>query len=100
KGYVRTEGTPSLLVEYDVSPPSGSTQSFRDYFRYRRDAESLARGYDEGTLVLMLWDARTQDVAYRASATAVIDEDTDQRRLEKAIERMLVDLPRTTGVRH
>jgi hypothetical protein len=51
-------------------------------------------GYEEGTLVLHLVDTRTRELAYRASATAVIEEGGDRRRLEEAIERMLADLPR------
>lgn len=100
KGYVRTEGAASLLADYDVAVPEQDAESFREYFRYRRRGgtkdmgESLAAGYQEGTLVLHLVDARTRELAYRASATAVIEEGGDRRRLEEAVERMLADLPR------
>jgi hypothetical protein len=100
KGYVRTEGAASLLADYDVAVRERDAHSFREYFRYRRQGgtkdvgESYVAGYEEGTLVLHLVDARTRELAYRASATAVIEEGGDRRRLEEAIERMLADLPR------
>lgn len=68
KGYVRTEGAASLLVDTRV------------------DAQ--------GTLFLLLIDARTQRLAYRASAAGAVDESGDGRRVAEAIDRMLADLPR------
>jgi hypothetical protein len=105
KGYERTDGAATLLVDYDVSTRERNTDSFREYFQYRRTGatqgmgESFVRGYGEGTLVLHLVDARTRELAYRASATGVIDESADRSRLEKAITRMMADLPQSTGTR-
>jgi hypothetical protein len=99
KGYVRTEGTGTLLVDYDVRTEAGSTDSFRDYFRYRslggaKEAEeAYVAGYAEGTLLVQLFDARTRELAYRASATTVIGEAVDRDRLDTAVGRMLADLP-------
>lgn len=99
KGYVRTEGAASLLADYDVAVREGNTESFQEYFRYRRRGgtkdlgESFVAGYEEGTLVVHLVDPHTRVLAYRASATAVIERDGDRRRLEKTVERMLADLP-------
>jgi hypothetical protein len=96
---VPTEGPASLLADYDVAVREQDAESFREYFRYRRGGtkdmgESLVAGYEEGTLVLHLVDARTRELAYRASATAVIAQGGDRRRLEEAVGRMLADLPR------
>jgi hypothetical protein len=99
KGYVRTEGSGTLLVDYDVRTRTASTDSFRDYFRYRslggtNEAEqAYVAGYAEGTLVVQLFDARTRELAYRASATTVIDEPVERDRLDDAVGRMLADLP-------
>jgi hypothetical protein len=99
KGYVRTTGAASLLVNYDVTVRQQDAYSFREYFRYRQlggsegMGSSWVQGYEEGTLVLYLVDARTQEMAYRASATAVIGSGSDAKRLEDAIGRMLADLP-------
>jgi len=92
KGYVRTEGSASLLVDYDVVTRERNTDTFREFFRNRIE-EPFAQGSTEGTLALQLVDARTHEMAYRASATGVIDEHVDRRRLEAAVDRMLADLP-------
>jgi hypothetical protein len=99
KGYVRTTGPASLLVNYDVKVRQQDAYSFREYFRYRQlggpegMGSSWVQGYEEGTLVLYLVDARTREPAYRASATAVIASGGDGKRLEDAVGRMLADLP-------
>jgi hypothetical protein len=99
KGYVRTEAAASLLADYDVVTRAGDTEGFREYFRFRRGGgtKDIARGHEEGSVVVHLVDARTHDLAYRASATGVIEEGGDRDRLEKAIARMLADLPQTTA---
>jgi hypothetical protein len=99
KGYVRTSGPASLLVNYDVAVRQQDAYSFREYFRYRQlgGAEGMGgswvQGYEEGTLVLYLVDARTREVAYRASASGVIAPGADGKRVEDAVGRMLADLP-------
>jgi hypothetical protein len=99
KGYVRTAEAPSLLVDYDVVTRPEDSAPFREYFRDRRVGgtrgmdDSFARGYEGGTLVLQLIDARTRELAFRGSATSVIEEPGDQRRLEEAVQRMLANLP-------
>jgi hypothetical protein len=60
---------------------------------------SIVDGYEEGTLVLHLVDTQTGVLAYRASASAIIEPDGDRERLEKAIERMLADLPEAMATR-
>jgi Domain of unknown function (DUF4136) len=91
KGYVRTDGPASLLVDYDVAAPD----SFREYFRNLRrgGSTSFAEGYEEGTLVVHLVDARTRVLAYRASATGVIEQNGGKDRVEEAVERMFANLP-------
>jgi hypothetical protein len=102
KGYRRTVGAASLRIDYDVRTRARDAHTFSDFFRYRRMGgsgdvgESYVAGYEEGTLLLQLVDARTGELAYHASATGIIGEDTDPGRLEAAIERMLADLPHAT----
>jgi hypothetical protein len=103
KGYLRTEGTGTLLVDYDVRTRTGSSDSFSDYFRYRRlggtnqAEQAWVGGYAEGTLVVQLTDTRTRELAYWASATTVIDEEVDRERLDEAVGRMFADLPPASG---
>jgi hypothetical protein len=97
KGYARSEGSASLLAEYDVVTRPEDGAAFHDYFGNRRsggDGRLSAAGYPAGSLVLHLVDARTGEIAYRSSATSVIAADVDRRRLDDAVERMLADLPR------
>ncbi len=99
KGYVRTDGAASLLADYDVAVREHFTDSFQDYFGYRRRGGTgdmgtyFIQGYEEGTLVLHLVDPRTGVLAYRASASAVVEQNGDRGRLEQAVERMLAELP-------
>ena len=100
KGYARTEGAASLLVDYNVKTVERDADTFLGFFQYRQMGgakemgEAYVRGYQEGTLVLYLTDARTGELAYRASATGVIDESgSDKGRLEDAVARMLANLP-------
>ena len=100
KGYVRTEGAASLLVDYNVATTERDADTFLGYFRYRQlggareVGDAYVRGYQEGTLVLYLLDARTGELAYRASATGLMgEEEADKKRLEDAVGRMFEDLP-------
>jgi len=96
RGYVRRDGSASLLAEYDVVTRPEDGASFRDYFDHRRGGDSRlsAAGYPDGSLVLYLVDARTGEIAWQSSATSVVATKVDRRRLDDAIERMLADLPR------
>lgn len=105
RGYARTEGEATLLADYDVKTRAADPESYREYFRYRREGgtrdlgQAALQGYEEGSLVFQMVDARTGELAYWASATAVIGEGGDRDRLEKAIARMLADMPRAGGGR-
>jgi hypothetical protein len=100
KGYRRVVGAASLVIDYDVRTRARDAHTFTDFFNYRRTGGSdrvgaaYVEGYEEGTLVVQLVDARTGVLAYRASATGVIQEQPDPGRLEDAVRRMLADLPR------
>jgi hypothetical protein len=99
KGYRRTDAAATLLVDYDVRPRA-EDPTFQDFFRERRlenGGDPFASGYPEGTVVVHLVDARTGELAYRASASAVIREDGDGDDVDEAIERMLANLPVASG---
>ena len=103
KGYVRTEGAASLLVDYDVAVRERNTDSFGEFFEYRRRGgqldmgEAFVAGYQEGTLVLQMVDTRTREIAYRAWASAALEHEADGRRVDEAVARMLKDLPQAGG---
>ncbi len=97
RGYERTSGTASLLVDYDVVAPAGSDPAFRAYFRGRHsgaeDLGDMVRGFRPGSLVVYLVDARTRELAYRAWSFDLIDDDASPRRVDGAVEHMFRTLP-------
>ena len=103
RGYERTTGAASLLLDYDVVAPSESSGAFRAYFRDRRavadDLGDMTRGFPAGALVVYLVDARTRELAYRGWAFDVIADDASPRRVDDAVSRMLVDVPAVSDAR-
>lgn len=99
KGYRRTDAAATLLLDYDVRPRAEDA-AFQDFFRERRlhdGGEPFSIGYPDGTVVVHLVDARTGELAYRASASHVIREDGDEDAIDDAIAGMLADLPPAGG---
>jgi hypothetical protein len=103
KGYVRTDGPATLLVDYDVVTRADDSTAFRDFFAAREQVANralgvaFARGFPRGTLLVHLVDARTGELAYRAWATHLIHEGENPGRVDDAIRLMLADLPQVTG---
>jgi Domain of unknown function (DUF4136) len=104
KGYVRTDGAATLLVDYDVVTGADDSTAFRDFFAARELVTdralgvAFARGFPPATLVVHLVDARTHELAYRAWATDLIHEGVKPGHVDDAIRRMLVDLPSVAAV--
>ena len=99
KGYVRTEGSATLLVDYDVVTEASDSAGFHAFFAARQHADRAegmpaAQGFQAGTLVMHLVDERTHEVAYRAWATHVVGEAVKLQQVDDAVQRMLADLPR------
>lgn len=100
RGYRRAAGNPpDVLVAYDVVVREKNTDSFRGYFGYLSQGgrkglgDAFVEGYDEGTLVIELVDQRTRDVAWRGSASGVIDPAHPGRRVDQAVGEILARLP-------
>src|SRR5512139_2878632 len=66
---------PDVLVDYGVLVQDKYTDSFSGYAQYVNEggrqgmADAFVGGYQQGTLVLHLYDARTRQLLWRASAT-------------------------------
>ena len=103
RGYERTSGAASLLVDYDVVVPSTGGAAFRAYFRDRRSAAEdlgdMSRGFPAGSLVVYLVDARTRELAYRGWAFDVIADDASPARVDDAVSRMLAAVPAVSDAR-
>lgn len=85
---------PDLLIDYDVKVQEKSTDTFSGYFNYRRqggsgDMGDAFMGYDEGTLIIAAFDARTRAMVWRGTASAVIgDQPIRDEVINDAIHRM------------
>lgn len=100
KGYVRQRGgAADFLVDYRLVVRERQTESFQDYYWYRRTGgsaspqEAFAIGYDEATLTLEFTDPRAQRPVWRASASAVFDPVKENERLREAVRLMIDKLP-------
>src|SRR5262249_56506770 len=87
KGYTRsTSGKPDFLIGYHTIDHNRIIDSVHDYMDYRDRGgtddpqDAYAFGYIERTLMLEVYDAPSQQLLWRASASAVVNDDPDERR--------------------
>lgn len=101
RGYVEdTADRPEFVVRYNVRVHEASTQSFHDYLAYRadgggKDMGEALMGYEEGTLGLEIVDVASRRTAWRATATAVLDQDPKGRLIDPAVRQMMERFPST-----
>jgi hypothetical protein len=93
-------GTPDFVVRYEVRLGEASTSSFQEYLQYRseggaKDMGEAFMGYDVGTLTVSLVDVASRRVAWRAQATAVVEQDARGKRIDPAVHDMFARLPAT-----
>jgi hypothetical protein len=99
KGYVRSLNAPDLVVDYDFAEKQKQTTSFGEYIDYYRAGgakgpiDAFTGGYSEGSLVLGIFDGVTQQLIWRASATAFADQADSDARLEEVLQQMLARWP-------
>jgi hypothetical protein len=91
-------GKADFIVSYDVALRDASTQSFQDYLQYRadggrKDMGEAFIGYTRGTLTLEFQDATTRRVAWRATASAIVEDDARGKRIDPAVQQMLDRFP-------
>jgi len=63
----------------------------RDYYEYRRGVDTFE--YEVGTLVLDFVDARKKELAWRGTASGVIEPGKTAEQIEEVIGRMLANFP-------
>lgn len=103
KGFEKREsGEVDFLVAYHASLEGKMDVTTMDrYYGYRRRGvlvqETMVREYDQGTLVLDIVDARTNELTWRGTAQAeVTGADTPEERtakIDKAVEKTLAAFP-------
>ena len=100
KGIVKTDASEAdLLVGYTVGIKETQLSSFRDLLAYREAGGTdsafgaYVRGYEQGRLTLNLFDARSHDLIWSASATAVVEPENGDSKVAEAVGLMLERFP-------
>jgi len=101
KGFARraADAPADFVVDYDMTVTQKHTDTIGDLVHYRAaggskdPGVSYVEGYHEGTLRLDVIDARTGQLAWHASARAILDEDDPHRQVEDAVRAMLARFP-------
>lgn len=95
----RLGAQPDFLVVYDVRTTAQQTSSFTEWFDYRarggdKGLGDAFFGYDEGTLLVGVVDARTRRLVWRAWATAVLSGTafTDAE-VDQTVTRLFASFP-------
>lgn len=92
-------GMPDLLVGFRVRFRNRTTDTFLDYYEYRRAGgeesavDSYAGGYEEGTLLLEIVDAHTRHPLWQASAVTVVGYEPSAERVRDVVHGMFERLP-------
>ncbi|MEW6272773.1 MAG: DUF4136 domain-containing protein [Thermodesulfobacteriota bacterium] len=100
KGYRRAEGaSPDFLVDFGVRLEEKSTDTFGEYIAYRDRGghqglgSAFVFGYEEGTLLLEVTDARSRARAWSGAQRTVLDDGQDVAKLERAVDELLAGFP-------
>ena len=106
KGFVESVDDPDLYVTYHTSSEEDFQFSVTGYgYGYGAgwawspywgsigmgSASTTVSTYDRGTLVIDIWDARTKQIVWRGSATAVVPENPQKanKLVENALRKMI-----------
>ncbi len=100
KGYVKdAEGPVDFFVGYSITAKDKQVNTVPDFTRYREMGgklgidEAYVFGYREGALALEIVDARSETLAWRATATAVVDPSVREKTIDDAVRLMLEQFP-------
>ena len=111
RGYRYSEESPDMIMNFHIAIKKIDEKYIDDVYNgeylpdYRTDfsgPKKAAKEWDEGTLLFMLFDAKTGKMIWRGSVQAeVTPESLDivpmkerQKRIEKAVRMMFQDFPR------
>lgn len=104
RGYTGPRSSPDVFVNYHVSTRTIGQDDIKNMYdgkylpQYRMEFEGPAQaGWKEGSLLILIFDARAERMVWHSSATAeIIDEAPEARsiaRLDEAIKMMFTSLP-------
>ena len=101
KGYRHVERgeRPDFVVDFGIRLEEKSTETFGEYIKYRDLGGKQAMGpafvfgYEQGSLVVEVTDARTETRAWTGSGHTVLDDGQDVLKLEASVGRIMADFP-------
>jgi hypothetical protein len=106
RGYTKVDGSPDLQVNYHVTTQDVDRDFMKTMYdgkywpAYRMDfrgSGKAAREWKEGSVLIFIFDAQSQEIVWQSSAMAeIIDEAPEEgsaARLNEAIKVMFVSLP-------
>ena len=105
KGYrhVESGARPDFLVDFGVRLEEKSTDTFGQYIQYRDlggkqgMGPAFVFGYEQGSLVVEVTDARTNQRAWTGSARTVLDDGQDVVKLDASVGKIMADFPDAGG---
>jgi hypothetical protein len=100
-GYTRARGgRPDLLIDYRVTTQEKAlNDQLGEYASYRSQGgdqslgDAFVRGYEEGTLVVLIVDAATRQRLWSGAATAVVNPALRDKRIPEAMRQMFAAFP-------
>jgi len=99
KGYRHEPLHPDFLVEYKMHVVEKTIDSFKDLFEYRERggqqgvSDAYVQGYQERSLTVEIFDARTRKLVWRSRATALLESAQEKEQIRRAISQMLATFP-------
>jgi hypothetical protein len=100
RGYAKVpQRKADFLVDYHTERKQRTISTFSDYLKYRdyggtgEISEIYVVGYEEAVLIVELFDGQSKQLAWRASATSVVNPGDQQDHLTSAVRRMFARFP-------
>lgn len=99
KGYRNEQLHPDFLVAYKMHVASKTIDSFKDLLEYRERggqqgvSDAYVLGYQERSLTVEIFDARTRKLVWRSQATALLESAQERQQIRQAITKMLATFP-------
>ncbi len=100
KGYTQVESQGAdLWVECYLNQRERHTDSINDFIEYRESGgqqgpqESYVWGYSEGTIIIEAYEAATDRLVWRGSATPIINPEGQQEKAREAVLGIMQRFP-------
>lgn len=104
KGYRQVSESPDLYIHYHIVIEDKSVvireSDLHNYNTYWLGLDTNAYQYKEGSLIVDLMDARTNELVWRGWAVAILEDlnpKNAEQRLDRTIERIFEGLPASSG---